>query len=232
MLPQEHAMDDTVPSVRDLRRAWKPLKEGPASDDAHEPIRVRLHRCFSWLQAAESLEHDDEHADLRLINQWIALNSLYGRWDGERGEPRPDFETLMAFVERLLAADHDGILHELVVRKRKLIEAIYKDEYVSKFFWSAPSLQRAKQSQKAYYDARTWYLEGNDRMILDRLLERIYFVRCQLVHGAATWGGKLNRKSLRRCTEMLQLLMPAFARVITDHAWEGDWGDLCYPPSV
>ena len=46
-------------------------------------------------------------------------------------------------------------------------------------------------------------------MILDELLARVYLMRCQLVHGAATYGGKLNRTSLKRCVMMMQRLLPA-----------------------
>ena len=46
-------------------------------------------------------------------------------------------------------------------------------------------------------------------MILDEILARVYLMRCQLVHGAATYGGKLNRTSLKRCVMMMQRLLPA-----------------------
>ena len=72
------------------------------------------------------------------------------------------------------------------------------DEYLSRFFWEEPSDVRARKSKKAKYDAQTWYLEKRWVMILDRLVERIYLMRCQLMHGAATFGGKLNRVSLRQ----------------------------------
>ena len=44
---------------------------------------------------------------------------------------------------------------------------------------------------------------------LDRLLDRVYFIRCQLVHGAATHASSLNRTALRRCKTMLGHLLEA-----------------------
>ena len=55
-------------------------------------------------------------------------------------------------------------------------------------------------------------------------------MRCQLVHGAATYGGKLNRTSLKRCVVMMQRLLPALPSVRIDHGADEDWGPMCYPP--
>jgi hypothetical protein len=69
-------MLDTVLTVRELRRRWKPHKERLGS----HPTAVRFHRACSWLDRAEKLDGTAD-ADLVLMNQWIALNALYGRWD-------------------------------------------------------------------------------------------------------------------------------------------------------
>ena len=55
-------------------------------------------------------------------------------------------------------------------------------------------------------------------------------MRCQLVHGAATYGGKLNRTSLKHCVTMMQRLLPAMLLVWIDHGADEDWGPMCYPP--
>ena len=67
-------------------------------------------------------------------------------------------------------------------------------------------------------------------MVLDEILDRVYVMRCQLVHGAATYGGKLNRTSLKRCVMMMQRLLPALLLVWIDHGADEDWGPMCYPP--
>ena len=55
-------------------------------------------------------------------------------------------------------------------------------------------------------------------------------MRCQLVHGAATHAGKLNRTSLTRCVWMMKRLLPAFLMVWIDHGADEDWGPICFPP--
>ena len=67
-------------------------------------------------------------------------------------------------------------------------------------------------------------------MVLDEILDRVYLMRCQLVHGAATYGGTLNRTSLKWCVMMMQRLLPAMLLVWIDHGADEDWGPMCYPP--
>ena len=67
-------------------------------------------------------------------------------------------------------------------------------------------------------------------MILEHLLDHIYFIRCQLLHAVATFGSRLNRTSLRRCSTMLGPLVPAMLLVLIDHGAHEDWGPMCFPP--
>ena len=108
--------------------------------------------------------------------------------------------------------------------------ALLEDEHLSSWFWEEPSNVRAGKSRKARHQAGTWYYEKRWGLILERVIERVYLLRCQLVHGAATFGGKLNRTALRRCSTMLGHLLPAVLLVMIDHGVEEDWGPMCYPP--
>jgi hypothetical protein len=67
-------------------------------------------------------------------------------------------------------------------------------------------------------------------MILERVVEPVYFLRCQIMHGAATHGSKLNRDSLRRCSILMWHLMHGMLTVWIDHGSQEDWGPLCYQP--
>jgi hypothetical protein len=122
------------------------------------------------------------------------------------------------------------MVSSVLAEHKKLVMSLLDDEYLSRYFWEEPTPKRAGQSKKAKFDARTWYLEKRWAMILDRLLERVYMMRCQLVHGAASHGGGLNRTSLRRCSTMLGHLVAAYMLVWIDHGADEDWGGMCYPP--
>jgi len=221
-------MGTTLLTAHELRRRWKPKKEVllRASDD--HPTCIRLHRAFSWLTRCE--EDADSDLDLSLLCIWISFNGLYGQWDDQRREPQPDRESWRAFLDRILAIDAAKHVSLMLTGERELVMSILDDEYLSGFFWEEPSDIRASKSKKSKFDARTWYIDGKWRLILDRLLERIYLLRCQLVHGAATHGGKLNRDSLRNCVQMMRSLMNAVLLVVIDFGDQEDWGLMCYPP--
>ena len=66
--------------------------------------------------------------------------------------------------------------------------------------------------------------------VTEQVLERIYLLRCQVVHGAATCGSQLNREALKHCTTMMRWLLPAILQVWIDNGSDLDWGPMCYPP--
>lgn len=216
-------------TVRALRRRWKPNKERLRRIDPQHPTNVRFHRACSWLQRVEQLDGKDD-LDFALIAQWIAFNALYGQWDHAAREPARDSRCWKDFLDRMRKLDREGRIGDVLTEHRKLVMSILEDEYLSRFFWEEPGQLRARKSKKVKYDARTWFVEKNWALILDRLIERIYLLRCQLVHGAATYNGKLNRTATRRCSLMLGHLLRALLLVWIDHGADEDWGPMCYPP--
>jgi hypothetical protein len=222
-------MIDRNISVRDLRRLWKPAKLRLQAIRPDDPTVIRIHRCCSWLARVESLA-DETSDDLALISRWIALNSLYGRWDSKLREARPDRSTLGDFTTDIVEADRNKRVHNVLVQHKPLVMAILDDEYLAKYYWEDPSIERAMKTKKAVIDARKAYQELRFGGVLWRILDRIYLLRCQLVHGAATAGGSLNRTALKRCNMMLAHLLPAIVLVFIDNGEDHDWGVLCYPP--
>jgi hypothetical protein len=168
--------------------------------------------------------------DLALIALWVAFNALYGRWDSVAQQPWADRDSCREFLTRITRLDQQQLLTDILQHHKPLVMKILEDQYLSNYYWQDPTPVRASKSKKSMYDACTWYLEGRWLMILERLVERIYLLRCQLVHGAATHGGTLNRDPLRRCVQMLKHLLPGFLTVITDQGADEDWGAMCYPP--
>jgi len=218
-----------IPTVRSLRRRWKPHKQRLNAEGGEQPTSIRFHRACSWIDRVEKNAEGEDH-DVDLISLWISFNSLYGQWDEERREPKPDRECWRTFVDTLLRLDESGHVADALTEHKRLVMTLLDDEYLSSFFWQEPCAKRAGQSRKAKHNAQSWYIEKRWVMVLDQLLDRIYLMRCQLVHGAATHGGRLNRTSLKRCVWMMQRLLPAFLMVWIDHGADEDWGVMCYPP--
>jgi len=219
----------TIQTVHDLRRRWKPHKERLAALGGEQPTAVRFHRACSWLARVEQMPEGQDH-DLGLVSLWIAFNALYGQWDPHKREPRPDRESWRLFMDRILKLDREGHVTCSLQEHKRLVMALLEDEYLSSFFWQDPCAKRAGQSRKMAYNAQTWYIEKRWCTVLDEILDRVYLMRCQLVHGAATHGGKLNRTSLRLCVMMMQRLLPAVLLVWIDRGSGEDWGPMCYPP--
>ena len=219
----------TIPTVHDLRRRWKPHKEKLAALGGEQPTAIRFHRACSWMARVEQMSDGQDH-DLALVGLWIAFKSLYGQWDCQRREPRPDRECWRAFIDRIMLLDGEGHVAAMLQEHKRLVIALCDDEYVSAYFWQEPTGIRAKSSRKAAHNAHSWYIEQRWMQIIDEVLARVYVMRCQLVHGAATYGGKLNRTSLKHCVTMLQRLLPTLLSVWIDHGADEDWGPMCYPP--
>ncbi len=216
-------------SVHELRRRWKPLKERLLAERNDHSTPIRFHRACSWLSRVEAME-DPEDYELSLISLWIAFNALYGQWNESAREPVHDRESWSRYLHRIVRLDSEGRIRDILTRHKKLAIALFDDEYLSGYFWQEPTKKRAGRARKAKYDARSWYVEQKWGLILERLMDRIYLMRCQLVHGAATYGGKLNRTSLKHCSVMLDHVVRAVSQIMIDHGADEDWGVLCYPP--
>jgi hypothetical protein len=128
-------------TVRELRRRWKPHKERLQALRNEHPTAIRFHRACSWLSRAQEI-NGDEQSDFVLINQWIAFNALYGRWDASRCEPLPDRECWKEFLDRILALDTQMLVNQVLLDHRPLALRIFEDEYLSSYFWEEPTPTR------------------------------------------------------------------------------------------
>ncbi len=219
-------------SARDLRRRWKPTRmrlQRVAQNGDQHPLPIRIHRSISWLEAAEGAA-GEASIDQRLVLLWIALNALYSRWNAAQREPVGDRQALNQFLEKILRIDGQAMVATLLQQERDLVEAILADKYTNAYHWTTDRGGPDGRDDRARYLANRWYSQGDWSRLLRETLQRIYFLRCQLVHGAATCGGQLNRLAVTRSVEMLDPMLRAFLCIIIDEGVTVDWGDLCYPP--
>lgn len=66
------------------------------------------------------------------------------------------------------------------------------------------------------------------RKVLMIILERLYVLRNQLMHGSATWNSSVNRDQVRDGANILGQLTPAIISIMLDCGSEF-WGDAQYP---
>ena len=222
-------MPESQQTVRDLRRKWKPHKERLIAVRQDHPTTIRFHRACSWMSEVEQFD-PVRHADQILLHQWIAFNALYGQWDQTALEPAADRRSWQAFLGKVRALDESSHLANVLQDHKLLVLSILEDEYLNHYFWEDPSAKSAGKARTGRHKALSWYVEGRWLNILDQVVNRIYLLRCQLSHGAATCGSRLNRSSLKHCVTMMSLLLPAILQVWIDHGADEDWGPMCYPP--
>jgi hypothetical protein len=190
---------------------------------------IRLHRAISWIRAAEDQE---KNQDLRLICLWVAANSLYAM-DEARFEAMAERERFADFVDRLVALDTEERLYNLLWNKfsgpvRMLIE----NKYVYSPFWD---FQRGEARdwergfEKSITDANQALSKKNVNYLLRIVLDRLYVLRNQLVHGGATYKSKINRSQVRDGGNLLMTILPVIIEIMMNHQQE-EWGRIYYPP--
>jgi hypothetical protein len=64
--------------------------------------------------------------------------------------------------------------------------------------------------------------------VLRQVFDRLYTLRCQMMHGGATWNGKVNRQQVRDAADILRVVMPVIVDIMMDNP-EEDWGQPFYP---
>jgi hypothetical protein len=190
--------------------------------------QIRVHRSLSWSKRAMAFADDQPEA--RFLYLWIALNSLYSRWNNEKNAPDGDGPARRDFAATVCTMD-GTVVGQLMAQSRGLVRKLLENPFLSEVFWREPDNPKAKG--RATQDAN--YLErnlrnGDCRRLLEQVLERLFVLRGQMVHGASTGGSRLNRNSVKYSLQMLALLVPLIQQIVIEHGGNDDWPELCYPP--
>ncbi len=199
-----------------------------AGEKMPDPTRVRIHRAISWLKRAEAEAGDH---DARFIFLWIGFNAAYAQEFGFEHEER---ELLRGFLQKLLAVDADKVLHGLLFKKfTGSVRLLIDNKFVFEPFWRALRDHDASERWKRKFDddraAAMKAVTGTDTVtVLGVVFDRLYVLRNQLVHGGATWNGKVNRAQVKDGAELLHSLLPVILELMLDHP-ELEWGGISYP---
>lgn len=185
-------------------------------DHQSNALATRLHRAISWLQRAEANGNDD---DTRFIHLWIAFNAAYAADldfdDSERTR-------VARFLARIVEADHAGQLHALLFQQFSgPIRTLIDNHYVFEPFWRAQREHDASERWKSRLEASrkavmSALLDKRTADLLAIVLDRLYVLRNQLVHGGATWNSRLNRAQLRDACAILGALLPVLISILLE----------------
>lgn len=188
---------------------------------------IRLHRAVSWLRCAESYHSADD--DIAFIALWIAFNACYGV-ENESLEisERRHFK---AFAEKLCFHDKEEQVHNLLWSKySQFVRLLIDNEFVYAPFWASVRdggddgwKASFEKSKRAAFHA----LARNDTpLLLSIILDRLYVLRNQLLHGGATYQSKINRQQVSDGGKLLFELVPIFIEIMFV---EDDWGEIYFP---
>lgn len=199
-------------------------------DNMQENHAVRLHRAVSWLACAEEQR---ENLDLAFISLWIAFNACYSVDDGS-DYMLSERQKFQDFLYKLVKHDADKAIYNCLWKEFSgPVKALINNHYVFKPFWDAQYQggdesiwkPRYEKSQKA---AMTFLAKQKVPELLGVVLDRLYILRNQMMHGGATYQSQVNREQVRDGANMLFVLLPNIISIMMDSENE-DWGEIYYP---
>jgi len=195
-----------------------------------ESVGLRVHRALSWLHRAE--QEADDH-DARFIFLWIAFNAAYAQ---EFPQRRDFSETrlLLKFLDRLIDADRENLLYELVWKRYpSSIRLLIDNRFVYQPYWDHVNGYLSEAEWQRRFDrsrasARRALGEGRTKKLFAATFERLYVLRNQVLHGGATWDSSINRDQIRDGANILGDVVPIVIHLMMENA-QGVWGEACYP---
>ena len=215
-------MSELRPTAGALRKRFRAIPK--ADREAEQAFSVRVWRGLSWLERAEKA------ADVegQFISLWIAFNAIYGHMQGD-GMNAPDHGSWQAFLAGIVKADGEDRLGQIMWADQRYILRLVDNQYLFRPFW----LGQADADEKLARSRRNVMVHLQNRStvgVFQELFERLYVLRQQVFHGAATSGSKLNRSYLKAGAGLMSKIIPAMIEVMVAAGPETDWGDICFPP--
>jgi hypothetical protein len=71
-------------------------------------------------------------------------------------------------------------------------------------------------------------MHNDTAILLSIVLDRLYILRNQLVHGGATWNGSINRAQIKDGVAILGVLVPMIVTLMMRNGGD-EFGDIAFP---
>jgi len=187
---------------------------------------------YKELKARQRAEQEDD-PDSRFIFLWIAFNAAYATEIDDRVHLNEQ-ATFNGFLEKLCDLDGEKRIDELVWRAYpNAIRVLLDNPYVFSCFWGHQKGRLTEEQWKCSFDgaekaAHSALAQQNTPVLLSIVFSRIYTLRNQIMHGGATWSGRVNRDQIRDCVAILADLVPVVIEVMMDNPGVL-WGEASYP---
>lgn len=168
--------------------------------------------------------------DAALVFRWVALNSLYGRWDHTTGTPMKDRIALDKFTTDACRVDTSRRIADSLKCLTQEAKDLLESPFLISRFWRDGEWDNVRPNRGLAAKFRNEVLEDRPSAAVHRLLIAVYFLRCQIVHGGATLGSGMNRVTVEPASRVLRLLASQLTATVIEHGLTMEWGELCYPP--
>ena len=204
----------------------KKLKQ--KNESTPESLNVRLHRAISWIKCAEK---NDGNLDVQFIALWISFNACYAvEINGLTSKSeRLKFKT---FIDKLISHDSENRFYNLLWQKFSgPVKMLVENQYVYAPFWeyTRGEINEWENSfRKSCESAHRFLSREKVGDLLEIVLDRLYTLRNQLMHGGATFNSKVNRSQVKDGYNIMKLLVPIIIDIMMQHDTE-DWGNINYP---
>ena len=199
-------------------------------DHSAPELSLRIHRALSWLHKAELSEDD---LDAQFIFLWISFNAAYAV-DVDLEYRTTENGMFRLFFESLEKLDHGKLLYNLVWSEFPgVIRVLLDNQYIYQPFWDYHNGKLSEEEWKASFvaskkRASVALAHQDTTQVLSIVFRRIYTLRNQIMHGGATWQGKVNRTQLKDSVALLKKIVPVMLELMLHHN-ENEWGEPFYP---
>ena len=195
-----------------------------------DEFSIRIHRSLSWIDRAEK---KDEDIDARFIFYWIAFNSSYSAiqsnnyFDTER-------RVYKDFFEKILNHDQNEYVYNAIWQQFSgSVRSLLNNQFIYGPFWNFQNGHEGFEDwEQKFSESKSIALKAlqnkNTLVILEILFDRLYTLRNQILHGGATWNGKVNRSQVKDGQSIIGFLVPNFLQIMMDNQNE-NWGRLSFP---
>ncbi|HIG90077.1 MAG TPA: hypothetical protein EYQ45_03750 [Flavobacteriaceae bacterium] len=203
-------------------------------------FKIRTHRALSWLKRSE-LEGLDtsigsfKDLDAQFIFLWISFNSAYSH-DISTYEPYKEKSVYKEFINRIVYYDDEkehAIYKILWEEFPKNVESLIDNKFIFQPYWNYRNGKSDQYWEGRFKDerrnTRQYREQLNVAKLLMEMLNRLYCLRNQMVHGGATHDSDANREQVSTATPILANLVPIIINVMMDNP-KVNWGKICYPP--
>ena len=192
-----------------------------------EILTIRIHRAISWLKSAEKQEGN---LDMKFVSLWVSFNACYAV-DINGLSSKSEKAKLRDFTSSLVEFDRTRLYNLFWEKFSGPVKVLIENKFVFEKFWEytrGESDDYQLAFDKSITHATNCLSKQNIEGLLEVVLERLYTLRNQLIHGGATYNSKLNRAQLRDACNIMQLLVPIIIDIMLENG-EHDWGEIAYP---